>query len=122
MRGTKKLNLELDGIDWVIVGGESGPGARKMEEAWVIDIREQCADADVAFFFKQWGVNANRKQGGNWTDRLMTRCRNEHSPNPASCCVNLKFSVNRQRARLQKQIFSLTPVQDVRYENSGTSL
>lgn len=56
-------NLELDGIDWVIVGGESGPGARKMEEAWVIEIREQCADADVAFFFKQWGGKRKSKTG-----------------------------------------------------------
>lgn len=56
-------NLELDGIDWVIVGGESGPGARKMEKAWVIDIRDQCADADVAFFFKQWGGKQKSKTG-----------------------------------------------------------
>ena len=56
-------NLKLDGIDWVIVGGESGPGARKIEEKWVIDIREQCADADVAFFFKQWGGKRKSKTG-----------------------------------------------------------
>jgi protein gp37 len=47
--------LNLRGIDWVIVGGESGPGARPMEEKWVIDIRSQCTRAGVAFFFKQWG-------------------------------------------------------------------
>lgn len=47
--------LNLEGIDWVIVGGESGPGARRMEEAWVIDIRDQCLSAGVPFFFKQWG-------------------------------------------------------------------
>jgi protein gp37 len=47
--------LSLRGIDWVIVGGESGPGARPMDEEWVIDIRNQCARAGVAFFFKQWG-------------------------------------------------------------------
>ncbi len=58
-------NLELDGIDWVIVGGESGPGAREMEKKWVIDIRERCADAKVPFFFKQWGGNVNQKQGEN---------------------------------------------------------
>ncbi len=56
-------NLELDGIDWVIVGGESGPGAREMEKKWVIDIREQCADANVAFFFKQWGGKRKSKTG-----------------------------------------------------------
>jgi len=56
-----KLNLR--GIDWVIVGGESGPGARPMEEAWVIDIRNQCRRADVAFFFKQWGGVQKSKTG-----------------------------------------------------------
>ena len=45
----------LDGISWVIVGGESGPGARPMEESWVLDIRDQCHAAAVPFFFKQWG-------------------------------------------------------------------
>ncbi|HUI43815.1 MAG TPA: phage Gp37/Gp68 family protein [Terriglobia bacterium] len=47
--------LNLDGIRWVIVGGESGPGARPMEESWVLSIRDQCRRARVAFFFKQWG-------------------------------------------------------------------
>ena len=46
-----KLNLR--GIDWVIVGGESGPGARPMREEWVIDLRDQCIRQGVAFFFKQ---------------------------------------------------------------------
>lgn len=48
-------NLPLEGIHWVIVGGESGPGARPMEECWVRSIKDQCKDAGVAFFFKQWG-------------------------------------------------------------------
>src|SRR6266852_4331064 len=48
-------NLRLRGIDWVIVGGESGPGARPVDPVWVTDIRDQCAHAGVAFFFKQWG-------------------------------------------------------------------
>jgi protein gp37 len=47
--------LVLDGIDWVIVGGESGPKARSMDPAWVASIRDQCRAAGVAFFFKQWG-------------------------------------------------------------------
>ena len=47
--------LDLSGISWVIVGGESGPGARLMTEGWVLDIRDQCARVGVAFFFKQWG-------------------------------------------------------------------
>lgn len=48
-------NLSLFGIDWVIVGGESGPGAREMQNEWVTSIRDQCAEAKVPFFFKQWG-------------------------------------------------------------------
>jgi len=51
------------GIDWVIVGGESGPGARPMEEEWVTEIRDKCVDAGVAFFFKQWG-GRNKKAAG----------------------------------------------------------
>lgn len=57
----EKLNLKK--IDWVIVGGESGPGARPMQQAWVEEIRDQCSDADVAFFFKQWG-GTNKKRTG----------------------------------------------------------
>lgn len=48
-------SLNLTDIDWVIVGGESGPSAREMKRSWVIDIRRQCRAARVAFFFKQWG-------------------------------------------------------------------
>ncbi len=47
--------IDLSGIDWVIVGGESGPGARPMQEDWVLSIRDQCSDFGVPFFFKQWG-------------------------------------------------------------------
>jgi protein gp37 len=56
-------NLDLSGVDWVIVGGESGPGARPMDPAWVTDLRDQCCKADVPFFFKQWG-GRNKKQAG----------------------------------------------------------
>jgi protein gp37 len=55
--------LNLQGIDWVIVGGESGPGARPIEESWILDIRDQCRDAQVAFFFKQWGGQNKKKTG-----------------------------------------------------------
>jgi len=47
--------IDLNGISWVIVGGESGPGARAMEKEWVISIRDQCKNRGVPFFFKQWG-------------------------------------------------------------------
>jgi len=57
-------NLPLKGIDWVIVGGESGRKPRPMKEEWVIDIKNQCRSHDVAFFFKQWG-GTNKKKTGN---------------------------------------------------------
>ncbi len=62
--------IDLTGIDWVIVGGESGPHARPMEKDWVLNIRQQCEEAHVAFFFKQWGtwgadrVKRNKKRNG----------------------------------------------------------
>jgi protein gp37 len=55
--------LDLAGIDWVIVGGESGPGARPMREEWVISIRDQCRSARVPFFFKQWGGTRKDRTG-----------------------------------------------------------
>ncbi|MEZ4249714.1 MAG: phage Gp37/Gp68 family protein [Polyangiales bacterium] len=55
--------LDLRGIDWAIVGGESGPGARPMDPAWVTDLRDQCRRAGVAFFFKQWGGTNKKKTG-----------------------------------------------------------
>ena len=66
--------LDLDGIHWVIVGGESGPGARPMKPEWVVDLRDQCERACVPFFFKQWGgVNkkkAGRSLGGRTWDQM----------------------------------------------------
>jgi protein gp37 len=47
--------FDLSGIDWVIVGGESGPGARPIHRDWIVRLRDQCAEAKVPFFFKQWG-------------------------------------------------------------------
>ena len=56
-------DLNLQGIDWVIVGGESGPKARPVEEAWITEIRDQCLKNQVAFFFKQWGGKNKKKTG-----------------------------------------------------------
>ncbi len=55
--------LDLTNIDWVIVGGESGPGARPMKEEWVIKIKDECKNAKVPFFFKQWGGVQKKKAG-----------------------------------------------------------
>jgi len=56
-------DLNLHDIDWVIVGGESGPGARPIKEEWVVDIRDQCLASNTPFFFKQWG-GIHRKRNG----------------------------------------------------------
>lgn len=60
-------NIDLTGIHWVIVGGESGPNARPMDPGWVEDIRDQCLDVGVSFFFKQWG-GRTPKAGGRTLD------------------------------------------------------
>lgn len=63
-------NIDLTGIHWVIVGGESGPGSRPMEADWVRDIRDQCHEQDVAFFFKQWGGVQKHKFGRILDDKI----------------------------------------------------
>ncbi len=63
----RKLNLK--GIDWAIVGGESGPGARTIDEDWVADLRDQCVKASVPFFFKQWGGVHKKKTGRSLAGR-----------------------------------------------------
>jgi len=63
-------DLNLEGIDWVIVGGESGPGARPMDASWVIDIRNQCLKSKVPFFFKQWGGTNKKKAGRELEGRV----------------------------------------------------
>ena len=57
--------INLEGIGWVIVGGESGLGARPIDKSWVINIREQCRTANVPFFFKQWGGVRKAAAGRN---------------------------------------------------------
>ena len=69
------LELDLDGIDWVIAGGESGPGARPMHLDWVRSIRDQCEESETPFFFKQWGTHdrqgrrVGKKRAGRFLDR-----------------------------------------------------
>ncbi|MDX8348947.1 DUF5131 family protein [Cognatiyoonia sp. IB215446] len=59
--------MNLTSIDWAIAGGESGPGARYMDPAWVRSIRDQCVESCVAFHFKQWG-GVNKKKTGRMLD------------------------------------------------------
>ena len=56
-------NLNLEGINWVIVGGESGPRSRPIKESWVVDIHRKCQEKQVPFFFKQWGGVNKKKMG-----------------------------------------------------------
>ena len=79
-------NLDLTSIDWVIVGGESGPGARLMKKEWVFDIRDQCVRAGVPFFFKQWGGVQKKRLGrlldGCTWDEMPARHRRSSTPEP----------------------------------------
>jgi len=76
-------DLPLDGIHWVIVGGESGPGARPMQAAWVRAIRDQCRRAHVPFFFKQWGGarkdRTGRELDGRAYDEMPRAARREEA-------------------------------------------
>lgn len=77
-------NIDFKGIDWVIVGGESGPKARPMKSEWAIDIRDQCLSTGVPFFFKQWGgVNRNKTgrllDGRTWDEMPLSRDLREPS-------------------------------------------
>lgn len=68
-------DLDLRGIHWAIVGGESGPHARPIEYEWVRDLRDQCQRSSVAFFFKQWGGTRKKKAG-----RLLDNCTWDELP------------------------------------------
>jgi len=87
--------LNLAGINWVIVGGESGPGARPMEKEWVLSLKNQCREASVPFFFKQWGgvrkSAAGRKLNGRTYDEFPRRIQN--SVLPSSACFSLATNI-----------------------------
>jgi protein gp37 len=74
--------IDLEGIDWAIVGGESGPRARPMAEEWVLEIRDQCRKDGVAFFFKQWGgfrakTGGRQLRGREWNEYPQLKKRPE---------------------------------------------
>ncbi len=89
-------NLDLHGIDWVIVGGESGPGARVMKQEWVTDLRDQCLEAGVPFFFKQWG-GTNKKAAGRILDGR------EWNELPAFLTTNISTGGTKLRPPNQKE-------------------
>jgi len=96
-------SLDLTGIGWVIVGGESGPEARPMREAWVTEIRDNCLDAGIPFFFKQWG-GRTPKAGGR---RLVGRTWDE-MPQPEAADGEEGAAVvgllDRRQARHSRQV------------------
>ncbi len=71
--------INLSGISWVIVGGESGPHARPMSPSWVRDLRDQCTRAGVPFFFKQWGGVQKKKTGRHLDGRTWDQMPNKHA-------------------------------------------
>src|SRR5436305_14950454 len=77
--------LELAGIDWLIVGGESGPRHRRIDREWVTDLRDRCRNEGVAFFFKQWGGHrpksgGRRLDGREWGQMPQPRDRRRGAP------------------------------------------
>jgi protein gp37 len=87
--------LNLHGLGWVIVGGESGPGARPMKKDWVVSLRDQCRRARVPFFFKQWGgvrkSNSGRKLDGRTYDEFPRRT--SHPVLAPTECLSLARSI-----------------------------
>ena len=101
--------FDLSGISWTIVGGESGPGARPMDEEWVISLRDQCAASRVPFFFKQWGGVRKAKTGrllqGRTYDEYPARAT-APIPERASCFayaddIRRSFSIRGSRPLVQ---------------------
>jgi protein gp37 len=82
--------LNLDGIHWVIVGGESGPGARAMAPAWVREIRDQCIRARVSFFFKQWGGVQKSKTGRALDDQTWDEMPSHNQRQTAQGALSLR--------------------------------
>lgn len=74
-------SLDLTGIHWVIVGGESGPGARPMKREWVVSLRRQCSEQGIPFFFKQWGGVRKSRAG-----RLLDGRTHDDMPGRAAGC------------------------------------
>ena len=74
------VGLDLHGIDWLIAGGESGPGHRPVREEWIVDLRAQCKREGVAFFFKQWGGHRSKAggrtlRGREWSEMPTPKAR-----------------------------------------------
>jgi protein gp37 len=95
--------LDLTGIGWVILGGESGPGARKLEEGWVVNVRDACRSAGVPFFFKQWGGVRKGKSGR----MLQGRTHDEAPPRNIKPIPSLA-----ERRRMMAELAGTLPARD----------
>ena len=102
--------IDLTGISWVIVGGESGPGARPIEKEWVLSIHEQCQAARVPFFFKQWGGKRKSLNGRNLEGRTY-----DEYPQRALISFQRKLSAWRAKsfASSMRKTFSLVQLRHV---------
>ena len=108
--------INLDGISWVIVGGESGHGARSMKEEWVLSIRDQCARAGVPFFFKQWGgvrkSETGRRLRGRTYDEMPVLLRGD-MPGPRERALAATHMRNRAHSEAH-HLVSVMPVDGLR--------
>jgi protein gp37 len=95
--------LDLLGIDWMIVGGESGPGARKMNKDWVLAVRDQCKKVRVPFFFKQWGgvrkAKTGRRLEGKTYDEFPARIRHPVLT-PEECSTSVREIESQYRSKI----------------------
>lgn len=100
--------LPLEGIDWVIVGGESGPKNRPVEAAWVRQIRDRCLEASVPFFFKQWGGRTPKSGGRLLDDRLWDQIPKPRLRNPQPKVCKLPGVADEDGSRLSMRMEDLT--------------
>jgi protein gp37 len=98
-------SLDLAGINWVIVGGESGPGARPLNQEWIIRIRDQCEMAGVPFFFKQWGGVRKKENGRELAGRTYDEIPRRHKSAVPSPRIRLALIQDFQPA----SFFEATP-------------
>lgn len=93
--------LDLTGIEWVVVGGESGPGCRPMSEDWLFNIKDQCDRASVPFFFKQWGGNPKGRYGATLRGHLY-RAYPEFTWHPPPCKRDRRVFLEQSRAEIAR--------------------
>jgi protein gp37 len=93
--------VPLSGIAWVIVGGESGPGARPIQKEWVLSLRDQCKAARVPFFFKQWGGTQKSRTGRTLAGRTYDQFPNLATIQPPENEIRLQHLREAEQARLR---------------------